>query len=468
MIQLLHWANEGLFLYYLAANTIYLTLLAAAIITAARHRLRLESLRMETLDRSPLTPPMTVLVPAHNEAATIVESVRALLHLRYPELQIIVVNDGSTDATLEQLASAYALRRSSILYVPQLATAAVRRLYVSEADERLLVVDKVSGGTKADAINAGLNAASSPFVAVIDADSVLEPDALLRLGADMFSSHTEVVATGGIVRVLNGTRVESGRIAEIRLPRRPCEILQVVEYLRAFLVARQAWGAMNMLPIISGAFGVFSRERMLRIGGFRRDALGEDFDLIVRMHRSLRDEGRPYAMPFVPEPTCWTQAPDNLRDLGRQRARWQQGLMDVLWRSRDMLFRRRYGRFGCLMLPYLWFFELAAPLIEALGLLLIAAAAFAGALSAGFLLRFALYGYAFATLISIGAVVQEEITSRRYASWHDVGRLLLFCFAEHFPYRQMNIWWRIRGMWNFSRGAARWETAERRMLAAEK
>lgn len=468
MMRLLQWANEGLFAYYLTANLIYLALLVAALVSAARHRMRISSLRMETIDHSPLTPPITVVVPAHNEAAIIVESVRSLLRLEYPELQIIVVNDGSTDATLEKLESAYALRGSSILYVPQLLTAAVRRLYVSEFDERLLVLDKVSGRTKADAINAGLNAASSPYVAVIDADSVLEPDALLRIGAVMFSSETEVVATGGIVRILNGSQVSGGRIAEVRLAHRPWEVLQVIEYLRAFLIARQAWGATNMLPIISGAFGVFSRERLLHVGGFRKEAIGEDFDLIVRMHRSLLRDKKAYTMPFIPEPTCWTQAPDNLRDLGRQRARWQQGLLDALWRSRDMLFRPRYGRFGCVMLPYMWMFELFAPLIEAFGLLLIATAALAGALSAGFLLQFAIYGYAFATLISIGAIVQEEITYRRYNRWTDVARLLLFCLAEHFPYRQMNIWWRMRGMWNYLRGNMKWETAERRALATER
>lgn len=466
MIKLLQWSNEGLFAYYVAANVFYLALLIAAVIAAARHRMRMASLRIETLDRSPLTPPVSVLVPAHNEAETIIESVRALLRLEYPELEILVINDGSTDDTLERLHAAYALRQASLLYVQRVPAAPVRRIYVSEMDERLIVVDKFAGGNKADAINAGLNAASSPYVAVIDADSVLEHDALLRIGADMFSSDKEVVATGGIVRVLNGSRVANGRVAEVILPRRPCEVLQVIEYLRSFLIARQAWGALNMLPIISGAFGVFNRERLLRIGGFRRDAIGEDMDLIVRLHRSLLDEKKQYAMPFVPEPTCWTQAPDELKTLGKQRARWQQGMADVLWRNRSMLFRRRYGRFGCVMLPYLWLFELLAPVVEAAGLVLIVAAAVAGALSGTFLFQFALYGYAFATLISIGAVVQEEITFRRYQKWSDVGLLLLYCFAEHFPYRQLNLWWRLRGIWQFLRGDVKWETAQRRAMNA--
>lgn len=465
MIRLLQWSNEALFAYYLLANVFYLALLIAAVIAAARHRRRLSSLRIDTLDRSPLTPPISVLVPAHNEGAIIGDSVRALLRLDYPELEIIVVNDGSTDDTLERLQTTYGLRQASILYVPRVAAAPVRRIYVSEIDERLMVVDKVAGGKKADAINAGLNAATSPYVAVIDADSVLESDALLRIGADMFSAEAEVVATGGIVRVLNGSRVTDGRVTDICLPHGPIEVLQVIEYLRAFLIARQAWGALNMLPIVSGAFGVFHRERLLRIGGFRGDAIGEDLDLVVRMHRSLLEEDARYSMPFVPEPTCWTQAPDCLKALGKQRARWQQGLAEVLWRNRYMLFRPRYGRFGCVMLPYLWIFELVAPLMESLGLLLIAAAAIAGALSGAFLLQFALYGYAFATLISIGAVVQEEITFRRYQKWTDVARLLLYCFAEHFPYRQMNVWWRLRGLWQFLRGDVTWETAERRALA---
>jgi cellulose synthase/poly-beta-1,6-N-acetylglucosamine synthase-like glycosyltransferase len=222
---------------------------------------------------------------------------------------------------------------------------------------------------------------------------------------------------------------------------------------------------MNMLPIISGAFGVFSRDKLLRIGGFRAEAIGEDIDLVVRMHRSLLTQKKPYRMPFIPEPTCWTQVPQSLRALGRQRSRWQKGLLDVLWHNRDMLFRRRFGRFGCVMLPYLWMFELAAPVVELTGLCTVILAACLGVLSTDFMIQFALYGYAFATLISIGSVVQEEISFRRYHRWTDVARLLLYCLVEHFPYRQINMYWRLRGMWQYIRGNVVWEESERTAFA---
>ena len=466
MTRLLDISNNTLFVYYLLSNLFYLALLVTAFVAAAAHRQRLSSLRLETLDESPFTPPISILVPAHNEAATIHENVTAMLALDYPALQIVVINDGSTDKTLEVLTSEFALRQTSLLYVPQVVSAPVRAIYTSEVEERLLVIDKAPGGTKADAANAGLNAATSPFVAVIDADSVLEKDALLRIGAEIFSAHVEVVATGGIVRVLNGSDVAGGRIREVRLPRRGIEVLQVIEYLRSFLVGREAWGAMNMLPIISGAFGVFNRERLLRVGGFRPDAIGEDIDLVIRMHRSLLQEKKRYRVPFIPEPTCWTQVPRTLRALGAQRARWQKGLLDVLWKNRDMLLRPRYGRFGCIMLPYLCIFELAAPVVEIVGLFTIVLAALLGVLSKTFLIQFAIYGYAFATLLSIGAVVQEEITFRRYHRWTDVARLLLYCLAEHFPYRQINMWWRLKGMWQYLRGNVAWEKSERSAFAA--
>jgi cellulose synthase/poly-beta-1,6-N-acetylglucosamine synthase-like glycosyltransferase len=465
MIHLLDVSNNTLFVYYLLSNIFYLALLITAFIAAATHRRRLSSLRLETLDESPFTPPISILVPAHNEATTIHESVAALLSLEYPALQIVVVNDGSTDRTLDVLTAECGLRRTSVLYVPQVASAPVRAVYTSDLEERLIVVDKVPGGTKADAANAGLNAATSPYVAVIDADSVLERDALLRIGAEIFSAHVDVVATGGIVRVLNGSKVSGGQIQEVRLPQRGIEVLQVIEYLRSFLIGREAWGAMNMLPIISGAFGVFNRERLLRVGGFRPDAIGEDIDLVVRMHRSLLQDKKHYRVPFIPEPTCWTQVPQTLGALGAQRARWQKGLLDVLWKNRDMLFRARYGRFGCIMLPYLCVFELAAPVVELVGFSTIALAAVLGVLSKTFLIQFAIYGYAFATLLSIGAVVLEEITFRRYHRWTDVARLLLYCLAEHFPYRQINMWWRLKGMWQYMRGNVAWEKSERSAFA---
>lgn len=456
MSALVQFLTLLLFLYYFASNVVYVFLLVTAIQKSRSHQQRLSSIRLENLSQSSFTPPISLVVPAHNEAGSIVESVGSLLELEYPNLEIIIVNDGSKDDTLERLARAYELVPAHMLYVAEIPTARVKRLYKSLRQSRLLVVDKESAGNKADAVNAGLNVCGSPFVCVVDADSLLERDSLMRIVSGIFSDPGRAVAAGGIVRVLNGCKVVKGRLQDICLPRRPVEILQVVEYLRAFLVGREAWAYFNMLPIISGAFGIFRRDLVLSIGGFRTQAIGEDIDLVVRLHRYLRDHGMEYRISFVPDPTCWTEVPSDLKSLARQRARWQQGLMDTLWLHRDMLFRRRYGRIGLFLLPYMWIFELFEPVMELAGYVTILVAALSGSLSLRLAFEFLMFGYAFATALSVGGVLLEEITYRRYGNWRDVLRLLVFCFLEHFPYRQMNLLWRLQGMWRYFRRDTSW------------
>ncbi|HWO35478.1 MAG TPA: glycosyltransferase, partial [Candidatus Acidoferrum sp.] len=370
------------------------------------------------------------------------------------------------DRTLEEMREEFKLRLVRAVYVPQMKSAPVRGLYRSEVDARLLVIDKVAGGSKADAVNAGLNAATSPYICVVDADSILENDALLRIMVPILDDPKRVVAVGGIIRVLNGSEISEGRLRRVRLPRKSIEVIQVIEYLRAFLIGREAWGQGNMLMIISGAFGVFRTDLVRKVGGYRASAIGEDFDLVARLHRHLRQNGTDYQMKFVPDPMCWTEAPSDLKSLGRQRARWQKGLLDVLWTSRDMVFTRRYGRIGFLALPYLWLFELLAPIIEVTGIATIALAACMGALSQGFFFQFMIFGYAFATMISIGSVLQEELTYKRYNDWQDVARLLSYCFLEHFPYRQLHMVWRLQGFWQYLRGDNVWRPLTRKGLAS--
>jgi cellulose synthase/poly-beta-1,6-N-acetylglucosamine synthase-like glycosyltransferase len=461
MRTLLDLSNNILFVYYLASNLIYLALLITAISRNTWHRHRLASLRIERVQTSPFTPPITLIVPAHNEEAFIVDSIRALSGLDYPDLEIVVVNDGSRDNTLARLTSAFQLRSVRMLYIPQIPTAAVRDTYRSEVDPRLLVLDKESAGSKADAINAGLNAATSPYVCVVDADSILERDALLRIMGGVFSDAQQVVAVGGIVRVLNGCKVSRGQVRQVGLPRRRIETIQVIEYLRAFLIGREAWNYFKALPIISGAFGVFRTDLVRKVKGFRPHAIGEDFDLVVRMHRLLQEQKKEYHISFIPDPTCWTEVPGDLRSLARQRARWHKGLIDTLWPNRDMLFRRRYGRVGCIILPYMWLFEFFAPIIELVGYATIILAVVLNLLSHQFFLLFLIFGYAFATLISIGSVLLEELTYRRYSDWREVSRLLFFCLFEHFPYRQMTMIWRLQGIWQYLRGDLAWGEIKR-------
>jgi cellulose synthase/poly-beta-1,6-N-acetylglucosamine synthase-like glycosyltransferase len=464
MIRFLDISNHTLFWYYLASNLAYLTMLIVAIKTSAAHQRSLESYRLRWIGETPLTPPITIIAPAHNEESSIRVAVRNLLENHYPQLEVVVVNDGSEDRTLEAMTEEFRLRPVRAVYVPEANSAQVRGLYRSEVDARLVVVDKEPGGSKADAVNAGLNAATSPYVCIVDADSILEHDALLRIMVPVLEDPERVVAVGGIIRVLNGSEIAGGRLRRVRLPRKNIEVIQVIEYLRAFLIGREAWAQGNMLMIISGAFGLFRTDLVRAVGGYRPRAIGEDFDLVARLHRHLLEQGADYRILFVPDPMCWTEVPSDLKSLGRQRARWQKGLLDVLWLNRDMLFKWRYGRIGFLALPYLWVFELLAPVIEIAGIVTIVLAACLGALSREFFVQFLLFGYAFATLISIGSVLQEEISYKRYNDWQDVARLVTYCFVEHFPYRQLHMIWRLQGLWQYLRGDNVWRPPKRKGL----
>jgi cellulose synthase/poly-beta-1,6-N-acetylglucosamine synthase-like glycosyltransferase len=454
-------SNDALFAYYLLSNLIYLGLLITAIFKNVIHRHRLASQRLEQSMASPFTPPITLVVPAHNEEKSIVDSVKALLNLDYPSLEVIVVNDGSRDGTLLKLQNEYQLQKATLLYVADIKTAPLHAVFRSPVEPRLLILDKEAAGCKADAINAGINAATSPYICVVDADSILERESLLRIMEGVFCDPSQVIAVGGIVRVLNGSSVVHGKLQEVRLPQSAIEVLQVIEYLRAFLVGREAWAGFNMLPIISGAFGIFHRDLVKQVGGFRTHAVGEDLDLVLRLHRKLQEERRPYHINFIADPTCWTEVPTDVKSLARQRARWHKGLIDALWPNRDMLFRSRYGRVGWAVLPYMWVFEFFAPVIEFLGYFTIAAAMLLGVLSQTFFLEFLLFGYAFATLISIGSVLLEEMTYRRYNRRRDVARLLIYCLFEHFPYRQLTMIWRLQGIWQYMRGDLQWGEVKR-------
>jgi len=317
MIRALEISNHALFWYYLATNLAYLAMLVIALKTSAMHKHRLESHRLNWFKDTPMTPPITIIAPAHNEEPSIRVAIRNLLELDYSQLEVIVVNDGSSDCTLEELRDEFRLRAVRAVYVAEMKSAPVRGLYRSDVDSRLPVVDKDAGGSNADAVNAGLNAATSPYVCIVDSDSVLERDALLRIMVPILEDPKRVVAVGGIVRVLNGSEIQNGQLRRIRLPRKSIETIQVIEYLRAFLIGREAWAQGNMLTIISGAFGLFRTDLVRAVGGYRSRAIGEDLDLVTRMHRHLREKQADYQIRFVPDPMCWTEVPSDLRSLGR-------------------------------------------------------------------------------------------------------------------------------------------------------
>jgi cellulose synthase/poly-beta-1,6-N-acetylglucosamine synthase-like glycosyltransferase len=446
--------------YFLALNSLYLLFSIVAYVRLRQHRRRWTARELGAVMRSPATPAISIIVPAYNEAATIAESIRSLLLLNYPEFELIVVNDGSTDRTLEVAVSAYGLVEAPLACAQAIPTRPVRGVWRSITRRDLVVIDKANGG-KADAINAGINAARYPLVCVIDADSLLEEHALTRAVLP-FIETPATVAAGGIVRIANGCRVDRGRVTEVRAPRHPLARFQVVEYLRAFLAGRVAQSWVNGLLIISGAFGLFRRDVVVAAGGFCRETVGEDMELVVRLHRACREQGRPYRIVFQPDPVCWTEAPEQTAALARQRNRWQRGTLQVLARHRGMIFNPRHGVVGLVSMPYYLVFEGFGPLVEVAGYVVTLVALPLGLLDWRFAELLFLAAVAYGTLISLTAVVLEELSFRRYLRVADLLTLVLYGFLENFGYRQLTSWWRVQGIVDFLRRRQTWGAMPRR------
>jgi cellulose synthase/poly-beta-1,6-N-acetylglucosamine synthase-like glycosyltransferase len=450
--------------YLLTLNTVYLTFSLVALVALLRHRRRWTPRTLDTILRSPATPPISLIVPAYGEEATIAESLRGLLLLNYPQFEVVVVNDGSTDRTLEVAVEAFGLMRAPVAYQQPLETAPVRGLYRSLDFPDLVVIDKANGG-KADAINAGINAARHDLVCVIDADSLLEDLALVRAVLPFVEDPT-TVAMGGIIRIVNGCDVDSGRVTAIRLPTDWLARFQVVEYLRAFLSGRVSMSAMNCLLIVSGAFGLFRRSAVVDAGGFRTDTIGEDMEIIVRLHRTMRQQGKPYRIVFQPDPVCWTEVPESPRILGNQRNRWQRGTMQVLTIHAQMIGSARYGAVGLFALPYFAIFEAASPVLEAAGYVINGIALATGLMDIVFAQLFFLVAIAFGSLISVLSVLLEEVAFRRYPRTRDLVALVVLGVLENFGYRQLTTYWRLQGTWDFFRGRQGWGQMVRKGFAA--
>lgn len=452
----LHDALEAIFavlawpsaVYFVIANTSMLVLILVASRHFARYLRRSEHRGEDAMAGSPVSLGVTVIVPAYNEGAVILTSVRSMLDLRYPDHEVIVVNDGSADETMQLLRQEFGLVEDD-RDLPGRIPVRGRLRGVWRAPEGavpLVVVDKENSG-RSDSVNAGLDLASKELVVMVDADSILEPDALLSVSKPFADDPDRVVATGGVVRIVNNSRVLGGRIVELRMPKQLITRIQVVEYLRAFLLGRTAWSDLGALILISGAFGMFRRDVLVELGGLDPDSIGEDFELVMRIQRWIRDGRRDARVRFVAEPVSWTEAPSTLKVLARQRRRWHRGLWEVLWKFRGMLLNPRYGRVGMLALPYYWLFELLAPLIELVGIVIVVLGLLVGAVDPGAALLLLLVSYGYGTIVTLAAVVVEEASFHRYERWRDLAAVLWAVLAESLGYRQLTAIWRIQGWW---------------------
>lgn len=446
--------------YFLALNSWYAVLLALSIPELWENARLSEDEDQQRLVQSDALPPVTILVPAYNEAAMIETSVTALLSLDYRQLEVVVVNDGSPDDTLDRLRTAFDLYEIPRTYPERIPTKPLRGLYKSRTRTKLLVLDKENGG-KADALNAAINASRWPLVIAVDADTLIEHDALIRLTRP-FLLGRQVAAVGGTVRVANACAVEDGRVRQARVSDRFLPGVQVVEYLRSFLFGRLGWNRLGGSLIISGAFGLFRRDYLLAIGGYRTDSVVEDMDVVVRLHRWLRARRIPYTMPFVPDPVAWTEVPETVQILARQRERWHRGLIMEMWTYRGMLFNPRHGVIGMLTIPFFVFGEMLAPVIEGAGIAISIAGLALGRIDTSFALLFFLVAWGYGMLLSFAAVALEEATFRRYGATGDLRRMMLYAALENLGYRQVTVWWRLRAFWSVFRRRRTWGVMVRR------
>jgi cellulose synthase/poly-beta-1,6-N-acetylglucosamine synthase-like glycosyltransferase len=374
----------------------------------------------------------------------------------------VVINDGSKDATLDVLKREFELVAVQTAIEPAVATKPVRQVLRSRTHRNLVVVDKENGG-KADALNVGLNVSGGTLVCAIDADTLIEADALQRM-VQPFLEHSETIAAGGTVRVANGGDIRNGRVVTVRAPRTFLAGIQAVEYLRAYLFGRLGWNKLGGNLIISGAFGLFRRDAMIAAGGYAPDTVGEDMEIVVRLRRRAYEQKRPHRVAFVPDPVAWTEVPESARVLARQRDRWHRGLADVLWRHRVMLFNPRYGSVAFIGYPYFVFVELLAPVLEAVGLVGTAIGLFLGVVNVPFAILFFFLAYGYGAVLTLATLLLEEVSFRRYSTMRDRLLLVFWALIENFGYRQRTVVWRVRGIWKYLRGRKDWGAMERRGL----
>ena len=443
VIAALDWIQWLFFAYFVALNGVYLGLNFVSAFSIHRY-MRDHGASYLPESFSSYQPPVSILVPACNEEKSIVATVRSLLRLNYPDFEIVVVNDGSTDGTCDALIREFQLVEFPEAYRRRIPTEDVSAVYASTAFPRVRLVDKRNGG-KADALNAGINCARYPLFCVIDADCILQEDSLSRV-VQPFLEDATTVAAGGVIRVVNGCSVRGGMLDRVGLPRRFLPMVQLVEYLRAFLFGRLGWSPSNSLLIISGAFGVFYKERVIAIGGYRRDTVGEDMELVVRLHRHMRAEKRPYRITFVPDPICWTEAPEDLKSLRNQRMRWQQGLTESLMRNMGLMFSRNGGTVGWVAFPFMLVFECLGPLIEVVGYVAMTVMWLAGLLSPDAFVAFLFASVGLGVLLSTNALFLEELSFHMYPKPRQQLRLFAAAVLENFGYRQINSFWRLAGM----------------------
>ncbi len=467
---LFHFLTYGIFLYSFVLLLSYVLIAIYSVGETRRYIWKNSFTDYRVLATSVHAPSVSILAPAYNEGKTIVDNVRSLLSIYYANLEVIIINDGSKDDSLEKLIQAYDLEKTDYFVNEQLSTKAIRGIYKSRNSiyNKLIVVDKENGG-KADALNVGINVSSNDYLVCIDVDCILEQDALLKM-VKPFLEQTDkrVIATGGVVRIANSCVIEDGRLIKVKLAEDYLPRIQILEYIRAFILGRMAWSRLNGLMLISGAFGAFDKEIAIKCGGYNHNTVGEDMELVVRMRRYMEERNEKYVVTYIPDPLCWTEAPATFKILGRQRNRWIRGTFETLMMHKRMFFNPRYGLLGMLSYPYWFFFELCAPLIEFFGLIFFLVFVWNGFITWDLFFSFFLFIVCFGYLYSSFAILMEVFTFNQYKRRVDILRLLLTGMTEPFYYHPFVVWSAIKGFLDLLKKKKGWGEMTRQGFAQKK
>ena len=459
-IKILLYISYFIFFYYFLINSTYIFLI---IISFRRLIEYIQQSKNNLFVEHSTVIPISIVIPCYNEEKTICETIKSLLILNYPEYEIIVINDGSTDKTLSALIHEFHLKRADIEYTEQIPTSSVRGIYATIQIPQLIILDKHNGG-KADSLNAGVNLARYPLICSIDADSIIEKNAFHKL-VYPFLKDESTIAVGGMVRIANGCEIEGGILKKVALPDNVLVRHQILEYLRAFLTNRIGFQKLNSLLIISGAFGLFKRASILELGGYRH-TIGEDMELTLRLHKYMRSNHKKYRIDFVADAECWTQVPSDFSSLKSQRTRWHAGLLDSLWSHKDMLFNPKYGNVGLFSLPYYWSFELLGSAVEFLGYLIFILLIFINLVSPVFLFIF-LMAYLYGAFFSLIAILLEEMSYMHFKKISEVLHLIGLAFIDQLWYRPLLAFWRLMALFNFRKNKKTWGKIKRKTFIQE-
>lgn len=460
LIEVVQLVILGAFIAINGANAASLALSARTLLLRGR---RASALEEKVLTRAATYLPVSFLIPAYNEEATIVSSLTSLLGMHYPEFEVVVTNDGSKDGTLAALKAEFDLRPCEPSPRRVRDHPGLRGAWRSATHPNLLVLDKANAGKPA-AINSALEQARYPLVVLTDADSLIDPAALMRAGARFLDSPT-LVALGGTIRVVNEADVRGGAVRRAGTPRNLLARWQQLEYVRAFVAARVALSHIGCMISISGAFGVFRRSALLEVGGLRTDTVGEDFELTIRLHRHYRDKGAAYKVEFMVDPVCWTQVPNRAKVLGAQRDRWHRGLWEALWIHRRMLFNPRYGRIGLVALPYVLLVEGISPIFELTGYVLVVGLALTGNLNAPFAAAFLSLAVLYGMLVGLGSAALDLTLPHASKRLNDRLRLLNAVVTESLWYRPWLAYVRVAAMFRIHSRRGKWGEMTRRRFS---